>query len=59
MNNEVFNHNACVQQSQPLIASAKTRTFVSVQTNVSTQSKHVHLKKLDQAVTSRKLIPSV
>ena len=47
------------QQNQPLIALAKTWTFVQVQSKVSTQSKHIHLKKLDEAVRSRKLIPPV
>ena len=51
-------NNAVVQQSQPLIVSAKTKTSAWVQSKVSKQTKHAHLKKLDETVTSRKFVPS-
>ena len=57
MNNEVFHHNVVVQPSQPLIVSAKTWISEWVQSKVNKQTKHAHLKKLDEAVTSRKFIP--
>ena len=56
LNNKVLNHNASVQLSQPLTALVKRRTFVWVQSKVSEQIKHVYLRKLEKAVTIRKLI---
>ena len=54
-NNELY-HNASNQLNQPLTALAKTKTFMWVQSKVSRQIKHVHLWKLDKAVTIWKLI---
>ena len=56
MNNNALDHNASNQLNQPLTALAKTKTFMWVQSKVSRQIKHVHLWKLDKAVTIRKLI---
>ena len=56
MNNKAANYNASDQLNQPLTALAKTKTFVWVQSKVRRQIKHVHLWKLDEAVTIRKLV---
>ena len=56
MNNKALHHNTSNQLNQPLTALAKTKTFMWVQSKVSKQIKHVHLWKLDKAVTIRELI---
>ena len=56
MNNKALHHNASNQLNQPLTALVKTKTFMWVQSKVSRQIKHVHLWKLDKALTIRKLI---
>ena len=42
----VLSLNASDQPSQLLTALVKTRTFVRVQSKVSKQTKHVHMRKL-------------
>ena len=51
MSNKVRNHNASHQLSQFLAASVKMITFAWFQSEVSQQTKHVHLRKLEMAVT--------
>ena len=44
LNYLVLSHNASDELSQLLTESVKTRTFVWVQSKVSKQTKHVHLR---------------
>lgn len=54
LKNKELNHNA---SDQLLTTLVKTRTFIQrVQSKVSKQTKHVHLRNLEKALTIRKLI---
>ena len=48
LNNKLLSLNASDQPSQLLTALVKTRTFVWVQSKISKQTKHVHLRKLEK-----------
>lgn len=53
LKNKELNHKA---SDQLLTTLVKTRTFMWVQSKVSKQTKHVHLRNLEKALTIRKLI---